>query len=131
MPDDICFALVLNLHQPAGNLQRLLVDNQWEASEILWALDRIPRSLWRHEDLARVHLALSGTLLETLATPEFQRRVYGTVDCGSLLWHLQNTRVIDVLAGRLLPPGAAADPARRPGRAARPLARHRPAPVRP
>jgi hypothetical protein len=44
-----------------------------------------------------VHLALSGTLLETLANPEFQRRVYGTVDCGSLLWHLQNTRIIDVL----------------------------------
>jgi hypothetical protein len=97
MPDDISFPLVLNLHQPAGNLERLLADNQWEANEILWALDRIPRSLWPHEDLARVHLSLSGTLLETLADPELQRRVYGTVDCGSLLWHLQNTRIIDVL----------------------------------
>jgi 4-alpha-glucanotransferase len=65
--------------------------------EILWALDRIPRSLWRHEDLARVHLSLSGTLLETLADPRFQERVYGIVDCGSLLWRLQNTGVVDVL----------------------------------
>ncbi len=95
--DAIDFGLVLNLHQPAGNLDELLDDNEWEAREILWALDRIPRSLWRDEDLGRVHLSLSGTLLETLADAGFQGRVYGTVDCGSLLWHLQNTRTIDVL----------------------------------
>ena len=44
-----------------------------------------------------MHLSVSGTLLETLTDPDFQRRVYGTVVCGSLLWHLQNTRVIDIL----------------------------------
>ena len=33
-------ALVLNLHQPAGNLEELLEQNQWEAREILFALDR-------------------------------------------------------------------------------------------
>ena len=97
MPDEISHALVLNLHQPPGNLDGLLDDAPWQAREILWALDRIPRSLWRHEHLARVHLAPSGTLLETLATPGFQDRAYGIVDCGSLLWHLQNTRVIDIL----------------------------------
>jgi 4-alpha-glucanotransferase len=95
--DAIDFGLVLNLHQPAGNLDGLLAHDEWEAREILWALDRIPRSLWEHEDLGRVHLSLSGTLLETLADPGFQARVYGTVDCGSLLWHLQNARTIDVL----------------------------------
>jgi len=95
--DAIDFGLVLNLHQPAGNLDDLLDRNEWEAKEILWALDRIPRSLWEHQDVGRVHLSLSGTLLETLADPRFQERVYGVVDCGSLLWHLQNTRTIDVL----------------------------------
>ena len=95
--DSIDFGLVLNLHQPAGNLDELLDRNEWEASEILWALDRIPRSLWEFEDVGRVHLSLSGTLLETLADPRFQQRAYGVVDCGSLLWHLQNTRTIDVL----------------------------------
>ena len=93
----IDFGLVLNLHQPAGNLDELLDHNEWEAREILWALDRIARSLWEYEDLGRVHLSLSGTLLETLADPRFQARVYGIVDCGSLLWHLQNARTIDVL----------------------------------
>jgi hypothetical protein len=97
MPNEISFALVLNLHQPAGNLDLLLDESPWEAKQILWALDRIPRSLWRHERTARVHLALSGTLLETLADPAFQSRVYGIVDCGSLLWYLQNTRVVEVL----------------------------------
>lgn len=95
--DDIAFALVLNLHQPAGNLDELLASDPWAACEILYAIDRIPRSLWPYEDTGRVHLSLSGTLLETLADPGFQQRAYGIVDCGSLLWYLQNTRIIDIL----------------------------------
>ena len=94
---DVAFALVLNLHQPAGNLEDLLEHRAWEAREILWAMDRIPRSLWAYEDVGRVHLSLSGTLLETLASPDFQRRVYGIVDCGSLMWYLQNSKIIHIL----------------------------------
>jgi hypothetical protein len=90
-------ALVLNLHQPPGNLEHLLDEQPWEAKEILFALDRMPRSLWGQEDLARVHLSLSGTLLETLSNRDFQARVYGIVDCGKLLWFLQNQRLFEVL----------------------------------
>jgi hypothetical protein len=90
-------ALVLNLHQPSGNLDYLLDHNEWEAREILFALDRIPRSLWGYEDLARVHLSMSGTLLEALSNSEFQRRVYGIVDCGTLLWRLQNNDLFEML----------------------------------
>jgi 4-alpha-glucanotransferase len=54
---DINFALVLNLHQPAGNLEQLLDEQEWQAREILWAIDRIPRSLWQYEEVARVHLS--------------------------------------------------------------------------
>lgn len=90
-------ALVLNLHQPAGNLYEMLSENEWEAREILLAMDRMPRSLWEYEGIARVHLSISGTLMETLADLEFQRHVYGIVDCGSLLWYLQNTRIFDIL----------------------------------
>ena len=93
----IYHALVLNLHQPSGNLQELLARRPWEVHEVLQALDRIPRSLWGFEDVARVHLALSGTLLETLADPDFQRRMYGVVDCGSLLWYFQNLELFRVL----------------------------------
>lgn len=90
-------ALVLNLHQPSGNLEHLLAHEPWEARAILQAYDRIPRFLWGYEDVGRVHLSLSGTLLENLSDPSFQERVYGAVDCGSLLWHLQNERIIDIL----------------------------------
>lgn len=90
-------ALVLNLHQPSGNLEHLLSEQPWEAREILYAYDRIPRFLWGYENVARVHLSLSGTLLETLSNPTFQNRIYGIVDCGSLIWHLQNERIIDIL----------------------------------
>lgn len=88
---------MLNLHQPAGNLDALLADQEWQAREILWSIDRIPRSLWGYEDVGRVHLALSGLLLESLAAPGFQQQVYGLVDCGSMLWHLQNTALIEIL----------------------------------
>lgn len=90
-------ALVLNLHQPPNNLQDLLNAGNWEATEILYALDRIPRSLWGYEDVGRVHLSVSGTLLETLTDPEFQQRVYGIVDCGSMLWHFQNQALFEIL----------------------------------
>ncbi len=90
-------ALMLNLHQPAGNLEHLLANHEWEAKEILWALDRMPRALWEYEDVARVHLSLSGTLLETLANPAFQERVFGIVKCGDLLWHLQNRKIFSVV----------------------------------
>jgi hypothetical protein len=90
-------ALVLNFHQPASNLEKLLDQESWEPREILYALDRIPRSLWGYEDTARVHLSLSGTLLETISNPEFQKRAYGFVKLGDLLWYLQNTDIFDVL----------------------------------
>ncbi|MDY6991129.1 MAG: glycoside hydrolase family 57 [Pseudomonadota bacterium] len=98
MTDTIFHALVLNLHQPAGNLESLLTHQPWQTKEILYALDRIPRALWSpYDDLGRVHVSLSGTLLETLADPEFQRRVYGWVKCGDLLWYLQNSKIIEIL----------------------------------
>jgi len=90
-------ALLVNFHQPLGNLEHLLRTNEWEAKEILWALDRIPRALWEYQDVARVHLSLSGTLLQTLSTPSFQERVYGIVKCGDLLWHLQNRNIFEML----------------------------------
>lgn len=90
-------ALLLNFHQPPGNLDDLLANNEWEAKEILWAMDRMPRMLWDYEDVARVHLNLSGTLLETLSDPGFQERVYGITKVGDLLWHLQNTKIFDLL----------------------------------
>lgn len=96
MGDALYHALVLNLHQPHSDLEHLLGHNKWEAKEILFAMDRIPRAL-EHYQAGRVHLSLSGTLMETLTNSEFQSRAYGIVDCGSLLWRLQNSETIDLL----------------------------------
>jgi alpha-amylase/alpha-mannosidase (GH57 family) len=92
-------ALTLNFHQPPGNLEHLLAHDEWAAKELLWAIDRMPRVLWEYEDVARVHLNLSGTLLETLSNPAFQARAYGIVKCGDLLWQLQNRKIFEVLGG--------------------------------
>jgi alpha-amylase/alpha-mannosidase (GH57 family) len=94
---DAYHALVLNLHQPAGNLYDLLDFEPWQTEQILYAIDRIPRVLWKYKDVGRVHLAMSGTLLEVLSDPAFQSRFYGVVDCGSMLWHLQNRSIIEIL----------------------------------
>jgi alpha-amylase/alpha-mannosidase (GH57 family) len=94
---EIYHALVLNMHQPPSNLDVLFEQNEWEAKEILFAYDRMPRVLWPYEDIARVNLVFSGTLLETLSSPEFQRRAYGSVDCGSLLWAMQNQRLFEII----------------------------------
>lgn len=40
---EIYHALVVEMHQPSGNLQHLLDANEWEAKEILFAYDRVPR----------------------------------------------------------------------------------------
>ncbi len=90
-------ALVLNLHQPSGNLDHLLTYNEPEAREILLAMDRIPRSLADEQELGRVHLSLSGTLLETLHHPEFQHQASSIVDCGALLDQLRSQPAIELL----------------------------------
>lgn len=92
MPTTIHHALVLNLHQPSGNLDDMLLDpaHEWQAKECLYAYDRIPRAIAGWEDVARVHVSMSGTLLEALADPDFQARVYGTVKCGDLLWNYRS-----------------------------------------
>ncbi|MCH9699174.1 MAG: glycoside hydrolase family 57 [Gammaproteobacteria bacterium] len=90
-------ALVLNFHQPEGNLEELLGYQPWDTEQILYAMERMPRTLLPYQDQARVHLSLSGTLLQTLSDPGFQERVYGIVDCGSLLWQLQNNRIFNIL----------------------------------
>jgi hypothetical protein len=99
---EIHHALVLDIHQPSGNLQDLLdtQEKEWEAKEILFAYDRMARVLRANADLARVNVSFSGTLLETLSNPGLQERVYGIVKCGDLLNDLQGLQhdgVLEVL----------------------------------
>jgi alpha-amylase/alpha-mannosidase (GH57 family) len=97
MADTPYHSLVLNMHQPQSNLEYLLTHNEWEAKEIMLAMERVPRSLDAYQSVGRLHLALSGTLIETLTDLEFKNRSYGIIDCDSLLWRLQNSESIELL----------------------------------
>jgi len=57
----------VNLHSLPGISITCWPTSPGRTEQILYALDRIPRTLWRDEDIGRVHLSLSGTLLETLS----------------------------------------------------------------
>ncbi len=123
--------LVLDMHQPSGNLEHLLDVHEWEAKEILFAYDERPvPSLWGYEDIARVNVAFSGTLLETLSNPDFQRRVYGIVKCGDLLHSFQNIRLFEALGTGYYHPLFALIPEADWSEANQPLARELPRPVR-
>jgi hypothetical protein len=76
MADTLYHALVLNLHQPHGNLEHLLEHNEWEAREILFAMDRIPRSL----GITRMSAGCIWRCPEPCwkpDQPDFQSRAYG------------------------------------------------------
>ncbi|GBD96529.1 MAG TPA: glycoside hydrolase family 57 [Nitrospirae bacterium] len=64
---EVYHALGLNMHQPPGNLLALHNSNErWEAGQILWCYDRTTRMLEGYEDVARLHMSFSGTLLKQL-----------------------------------------------------------------
>ena len=90
-------ALVLNLHQPAGNLEHLLAHQVAEAQAILRALGRIPDTVQDEPETARIHLSLSGTLLATLQAPEFQAQASAMLDSRAFLERLQQLPNLEVL----------------------------------
>ena len=94
---EIFHTLALDLHQPENNLTTLWEQNQSEAVEILRALDRLSRTLTSLEDRAQVHLTLSGTLLNTLASADFQELVCEHLDCHEFLRAIQNRRIFEIL----------------------------------
>lgn len=63
---DVYHALGLHFHQPLGNLVALheSESERWEAKQILWCYDRPIRMVEGWEDVARLHLSFSGTLLK-------------------------------------------------------------------
>jgi alpha-amylase/alpha-mannosidase (GH57 family) len=76
---DVYHALGLHMHQPLGNLVALHnSDESWEARQILWCYDRPVRMIEGYEDVARLHLSFSGTLLKQLEDPGV-RQTFGDV----------------------------------------------------
>jgi 4-alpha-glucanotransferase len=85
MPE-IYHALGLNMHQPPGNLLALHNSpERWEARQILWCYDRPTRMLEGYEDIARLHISLSGTLLKQFEDPAIRETFGDVVDIEDFL----------------------------------------------
>lgn len=83
---EVYHALGLNMHQPPGNLFALHnSEERWEAKQILWCYDRPTRMLEGYEDVARLHMDFSGTLLKQLEDPAVRETFHDVVDVESLL----------------------------------------------
>jgi hypothetical protein len=63
---NIYHALGLHLHQPPGNMLDVLRGAEYEAIGIIQSYDRIVRYAHRYKDTARIHVGMSGILLDQL-----------------------------------------------------------------
>jgi len=82
----IYHALGLHMHQPPGNLLALNDSAEsWEAKQILWCYDRVTRMLEGYEDIARLHVSFSGTLLKQLEDPRIREKFRDTVNIEDFL----------------------------------------------
>jgi len=83
---EVYHALGLHMHQPLGNLIALHNSSErWEAKQILWCYDRPTRMLEGYEDVARLHLSFSGTLLKQLEDPGVRETFHDVVDIEDFL----------------------------------------------
>jgi len=91
---DVYHALGLHMHQPLGNLVALHSSGEsWEAKQILWCYDRPTRMLEGYEDVARLHLSFSGTLLKQLEDPAVQKTFAEIVDIEAFLQRYRRSNI--------------------------------------
>ncbi len=87
-------ALGLNMHQPLGNLLQLHNSNEsWEARQILWCYDRPTRMLEGYEDVARLHMSFSGTLLKQLEDPAVRETFHDVVNIQDFLERYKRSNI--------------------------------------
>ncbi|MFP4165397.1 MAG: glycoside hydrolase family 57 [Chitinispirillaceae bacterium] len=93
-------ALGLHLHQPLGNLLALHnSEERWEAKQILWCYDRITRMLEGYEDIARLHISASGTLLKQLEDPAIRETFSDVVDISDFMERFKSSPIQFVGSG--------------------------------
>ncbi len=83
---EVYHALGLHMHQPLGNLLALHNSGErWEAKQILWCYDRPTRMLEGYQDVARLHMSVSGTLLKQWEDPAVRETFADLVDIPGFL----------------------------------------------
>lgn len=104
MPE-VYHALGLSMHQPPGNLIELHNSlDPWEAKQILWCYDRVTRMNEGYEDIARLHLMFSGTLLKQLEDPAISETFADVIDVGAMLQRYREAHYIEFLGTGLYHP---------------------------
>src|SRR4051812_1312488 len=99
MPD-IFHALGLHFHQPPGNLVTLHNSGEsWAARQILWCYDRTTRMIEGYEDIARLHVSFSGTLLKQLEDPGVRQTFREVVDIEDILARFRRSNIEFVGSG--------------------------------
>jgi alpha-amylase/alpha-mannosidase (GH57 family) len=94
---EIYHALGLHLHQPPGNMLDVLRSAEHEAIGIIHAYDRIARYAHRYPDTARLHVGMSGILLDQLTDPEVVEAYRPHLDITGMLKGYREASNIELL----------------------------------
>ncbi len=98
-------ALGLTMHQPLGNLIRLHNSGErWEVRQILWCYERVPGMLREYADVARMHVAFSGTLLKQLEDQAIADTFGDVVDVPGMLRQYRESSFLEYLGSGLYHP---------------------------
>jgi len=97
-------ALCLHLHQPEGNLRDLLRRDESELGRILQCYERIARHAHKYAHVARLHVALSGVLLEQLRDPALIADCRHLADLPAILEGLRDAASIEFIGTGLRHP---------------------------
>jgi alpha-amylase/alpha-mannosidase (GH57 family) len=91
---EVYHALGLNMHQPQGNLLALHNSaERWEVKQILWCYDRVTRMIEGYEDVARLHMSFSGTLLKQFEDPAIGETFHDVVDVEDFLCRYRHSDI--------------------------------------
>jgi len=96
-PTSIQHALCLHLYQPEGNLRDLLRRDEGELARILQCYERIAGHAHKYAHVARLHVALSGVLLEQLRDPVLIADCRHLADLPAILEGLRDAASIEFL----------------------------------
>ncbi|MCG8696800.1 MAG: hypothetical protein MI922_02005 [Bacteroidales bacterium] len=97
MQSNIFHALGLHLHQPPGNMLDILRHAEYEGIGIIHAYDRIVRYALRYKDIAKIHIGISGVLLDQLTDHRVIEAYRNHVDIEKMLEDYKEADNIELL----------------------------------
>lgn len=95
--ETIQHAIGLHLHQPADTLPKLLRQDEGNLRRVLLCYERLARHAHKYAHVARLHVALSGVLLEQLRDPAFIEASRHLADVPAILDSLRSAPNIEFI----------------------------------